>query len=60
MAGFLFRLETVDGEPADPPTFEAAVPNWRLGDEIPLRSRWAADRSGSSAVETMTPTSRLS
>jgi hypothetical protein len=26
MAGFLFRLETVEGEPADPPTLSAAVP----------------------------------
>jgi hypothetical protein len=30
MAGFLFKLETVDGEPADPPTLSAAVPNWQL------------------------------
>jgi hypothetical protein len=36
MAGFLFRLETVEGEPANPPTFESAVPNWRSGDTIPL------------------------
>jgi hypothetical protein len=36
MAGFLFRLETEDGTPADPPTLESAVPNWRAGDEIPL------------------------
>jgi hypothetical protein len=27
MAGFLFRLETVEGEPADPPTLSAAVPD---------------------------------
>ena len=26
MAGFLFRLETVDGSPAEPSTLEAAVP----------------------------------
>ena len=25
MAGFLFRLETVEGEPAEPPTLSAAV-----------------------------------
>jgi hypothetical protein len=31
MAGFLFRLETVDGVAADPPTLEAAVPDWRPG-----------------------------
>ena len=34
MAGFLFRLETSDGVPADPPTLEAAVPNWKAGDSI--------------------------
>jgi hypothetical protein len=37
MAGFLFRLETVDGAAADPPTLEAAVPNWKAGDSIYLR-----------------------
>ena len=39
MAGFLFRLETVDGAPAEPPTFATAVPNWSLGDVIPLGHR---------------------
>jgi hypothetical protein len=34
MAGFLFRLETRDGLPADPPTLSAAVPNWNEGDRI--------------------------
>lgn len=34
MAGFLFRLETVDGVTADPPTLENAVPNWKVGDSI--------------------------
>ncbi len=34
MAGFLFRLETVDGVVADPPTLDAAVPNWKAGDSI--------------------------
>jgi hypothetical protein len=34
MAGFLFRLETSDGVAADPPTLEAAVPNWTAGDTI--------------------------
>ena len=29
MAEFLFRLETVEGEPAEPPTLSAAVPNWK-------------------------------
>jgi hypothetical protein len=36
MAGFLFRLETTDGAPAEPPTLTSAVPNWRSGDTIPL------------------------
>jgi hypothetical protein len=31
MAGFLFKLETADGKPADPPQFSAAVPNWGPG-----------------------------
>ena len=35
MAGFLFRLETVDGAPAKPPTRSAAVPNWK-GVRYPL------------------------
>ena len=39
MAGFLFRLETTDGMPADPPTLSSAVPNWREGDTIPLGRR---------------------
>ena len=36
MPAFLFRLETNDGAPADPPKLESAVPNWRTGDVIPL------------------------
>jgi hypothetical protein len=36
---FLFRLETADGLPADPPTLKSAVPNWSLGDTIPLGRR---------------------
>jgi hypothetical protein len=39
MAGFLFRLETVEGEPAEPPTLRAAVPNWHEGDTIHLGHR---------------------
>ena len=34
--GFLFKLETPEGKPADPPTLSVAVPNWRPGDTIPL------------------------
>jgi hypothetical protein len=33
---FLFRLETTDGVPADPPTLTSAVPNWSPGDTIPF------------------------
>jgi hypothetical protein len=39
MAGFLFRLETPEGVPADPPTISSAVPNWKAGDTIPLGRR---------------------
>jgi hypothetical protein len=39
MGGFLFRLETSEGVPADPPTLEAAVPNWRPGHFIYLGHR---------------------
>jgi hypothetical protein len=39
MAGFLFRLETRDGAPAEPSTLSAAVPNWRPGDAIYLGRR---------------------
>ena len=35
---FTFKLELKDGTPADPPTFAAAVPNWKPGDTIPLGS----------------------
>ena len=27
-----FKLELANGEPADPPTFQSAVPDWRVGD----------------------------
>jgi hypothetical protein len=37
--GFLFRLETVEGDPADPPTLTAAAPNWHTGDTIHLGRR---------------------
>jgi hypothetical protein len=39
MAAFVFRLETSDGTPANPPRLESAVPNWRAGDTIPLGAR---------------------
>lgn len=39
MVGFLFRLETRDGKPAEPPTLSAAVPNWAIGDCIYLGER---------------------
>jgi len=34
MAAFLFRLETADGTPADPPKLESAVPKRSVGDTI--------------------------
>jgi hypothetical protein len=36
---FLFKLETRDGQPAEPPTLTTVVPNWRSGDTIPLGGR---------------------
>jgi hypothetical protein len=39
MATFLFRLETVKGEPANPSTLSAAIPNWGIGDMIYLGRR---------------------
>jgi hypothetical protein len=39
VSGFLFKLETTDGTPADPPKLESAVPNWSTGDTIPLGAR---------------------
>ena len=34
MAGFLFRLETTHGAPAEPPSFSSAVQNWAAGETI--------------------------
>ena len=36
MTGFLFRLETADGAPAEPSTLSSAVPNWSAGHTIHL------------------------
>ena len=36
---FTYKLEQEDGTPAGPPTFRAAVPNWKAGDTIPLGGR---------------------
>jgi hypothetical protein len=33
---FTFKLETTDGEPADPPSLTTVAPMWRPGDTIPL------------------------
>lgn len=33
---FTLKLEYPDGTPADPPTIRSAVPNWEIGDQIPL------------------------
>jgi hypothetical protein len=34
MAGFLFKLETADGAPAEPSQLSSAVPNWAPGETI--------------------------
>jgi hypothetical protein len=39
---FLFRLQTANGAPAEPPKLESAVPNWRAGHTIPLAGPDAA------------------
>jgi hypothetical protein len=39
MAGFLFKLETLEGEPAEPSELSAARPDWRPGDTIHLGAR---------------------
>jgi hypothetical protein len=36
---FVFRLETLDGVPAEPATLNSVVPNWAAGDTIPLGKR---------------------
>jgi hypothetical protein len=36
---FTFQLVTVDGAPADPPTFRTVAPLWKPGDTIPLGGR---------------------
>jgi hypothetical protein len=33
---FTFKLEHPDGTSADPPTLRSAVPNWEIGDHIPM------------------------
>jgi hypothetical protein len=39
MAGFLFTLETLEGEPAEPSELSAARPDWQPGDTIHLGRR---------------------
>jgi hypothetical protein len=34
-----FKLERLDGTPADPPSFKTTVLVWQPGDRIPLGSR---------------------
>jgi hypothetical protein len=36
---FTFRLERLDGTPADPPSFETTVLRWQPGDTIPLSAK---------------------
>ena len=33
---FTFKLERLDGTPADPPSIRVAVPNWHPGDTVHL------------------------
>jgi hypothetical protein len=33
---FTVKLEQAVGTPADPPTIQSTVTNWRVGDSIPL------------------------
>jgi hypothetical protein len=37
MGAFTFKLEQADGTPADPPTMQSTVTNWRVSDTIPIR-----------------------
>ncbi|HEX2432770.1 MAG TPA: hypothetical protein VHI55_02365 [Gaiellaceae bacterium] len=50
-----FRLERLDGAPADPPTFRTVATRWEPDDTIPLAR---AERFRSFAFATTTPTSR--
>jgi hypothetical protein len=36
---FTFKLVTVDGSPADPPSLTTVAPKWEPGDTIPLGKR---------------------
>jgi hypothetical protein len=36
MGAFAFKLERLDGTPADPPSFKTSVLVWNPGDRIPL------------------------
>ena len=36
---FLYKLEDEAGKPAEPPMVHTAVPNWSVGDTIPLPHR---------------------
>ena len=38
---FTFKLEHEDGTPADPPVLHTAVPDWSVGDTIPLSAERA-------------------
>ena len=33
---FTVKLEQADGTPAEPPSIQSTVTNWRVGDTIPL------------------------
>jgi hypothetical protein len=34
-----FKLERLDGTPADPPSFKTTILNWQPGDRIPLDAK---------------------
>ena len=41
---FSFRLQRMDGSPADPPTYRSGVLSWQQGDTIPLNAMWTRRR----------------
>lgn len=55
MAGFRFRLETMDGAAADPPILETAVPNWRAGERSTSAPRRCALSRSRTTMQTNRP-----
>jgi hypothetical protein len=50
-----FKLERIDGTPADPPSFKTTVLAWKPGDTIPLSARraWRNERASLAAAAVM-------